>query len=202
MFCNRADGDPGTLATKVAEAYLDTAMTPLVSPTAAKPTTAAESVVGTYYSRTTMTVRRFTAKEGRLLAGSDPGQAVEPAGGSLYRAASGAELRFENNGLVVVPLSGKSDRFERVTEPAAAAFAKFAGDYWSGELGLAVQIVVSDGQLTWHAPEDSLALRFTNAPLRPVAENVLAGAGFVLAFDRKGFVLGTGRARGMRFVKR
>jgi hypothetical protein len=202
VLCNRADGDPGRLATKVAEAYLETAMKPLSAPTAAKPIVAPERLAGTYYSRTTMTVRRFTAKEGQLLAGSDPGQGVEPAGGSLYRAASGVQLRFENGGLVVVPPTGKSDRFERVTEPAAAAFTKFAGDYWSAELGLAVKIVVRDGQLTWHGPEDALALRFTDTQLGPVTEGVLAGPAFVLAFDENGFVLGTGRARGMRFVKR
>jgi CubicO group peptidase (beta-lactamase class C family) len=202
VLCNRADGDPGTLATKAAERYLEKAMTPLPAPSPAKPSIVAESVAGTYYSRTTMTVRRFTARNGQLFAGSEPGQIVEPVGGSQYRAASGAELRFENSGLVVVPTTGKSDRFERVTEPAPAAFSKFAGDYWSAELGLAVRIVVSDGRLTWHAPEDSLALRFTDAPLGPVTEGVLAGPGFVLAFDKKGFVLGAGRARGMRFVKR
>ena len=32
VLCNRADGDPGTLATKVAEAYLETTMKPLPSP--------------------------------------------------------------------------------------------------------------------------------------------------------------------------
>ena len=202
VLCNRADGDPGTLATRVAETYLETTMKPLPSPTTAKPTMAAESVAGVYYSRTTMTVRRFTARGGQLLAGSDPGQVLEPAGGNLYGTVAGAQLRFENNSLLVVPPTGKSDRFERVTEPTAAAFTKFAGDYWSAELGLAVKIVVSDGTLTWHAPVDSLALRFTDAPLRPVTDGVLAAPGFVLAFQGTGFVLGTGRARGMRFVKR
>src|SRR5262245_58302344 len=150
-------------------------MKPLSAPTAATLTVDAGSLSGTYYSRATMTVRRFTAKDGQLLAGNTPGQVVEALGGSLYRAASGAELRFENNGLVVVPPTGKSDRFDRVTEPAAAAFSKFAGDYRSAELGLTVKIVVSDGRLIWHAPEDSLALRFTDTELRPVTANVLAG---------------------------
>src|SRR5262245_34455361 len=108
VLCNRADGDPGTLATRVAEAYLAKTMKPLTASTTAKPTVVAKSITGTYYSRTTMTVRRFTANEGQLLAGSDPGQVVEPIGGSLYRAASGAQLRFENSGLVVVPLTGKN----------------------------------------------------------------------------------------------
>src|SRR4029453_8614670 len=41
VLCNRADGDPGTLATKVAEAYLETAMKALPPPPAANPPRAA-----------------------------------------------------------------------------------------------------------------------------------------------------------------
>ena len=201
VLCNRVDGDPGTLAAKVADVYLEKVMTPAPTAAAAKPTMTAESVAGTYFSRTTMTVRRFIAKDGTLYAGSETGQLVEPVGGNVYRAGAGAQLRFENNSLVVVPTSGKSDRFERVTEPPASAFTKVAGNYWSEELGLAVTIVATDGKLTWHAPEDSLALRFADVALRPVTENVLAAPGFVLAFDANGFALGAGRARGMRFTR-
>jgi hypothetical protein len=177
-------------------------MTPLSSPAAAKPTIAAERLAGIYYSRTTMTVRRFTATQGQLLAGNDAGEVLEPLGASVYRARSGAEFRFEDGRLLVMPPSGKSDRFERVAQPPVAAFSKVAGDYWSAELALAIKVTIENGKLIWHAPENALALRFTDAELSPISESVLAGPGFVVAFDPNGFVLGTGRARGMRFVKR
>ncbi len=202
VLCNRADGDPGTLATRVAEVYLEKEMKPVTTTAVAAQTTVTpESVAGTYYSATTMTVRRFTAKDGKLHVGNETGLLMEPVGGGAYRVPGG-QLRFENNGVVVIPASGRSDRMERVTAPAAAEFANRVGEYWSEELALRVSIVTRDGKLFWHAPHDALALRFEDAELRPVTTNVLSGPGMVLAFDNNGFALGTGRARGMRFVKK
>jgi CubicO group peptidase (beta-lactamase class C family) len=200
--CNVADSNPSDLAQQVAEVYLEKQLAAKPAPVMEKATIAADQVAGTYFSSQSLTIRRLVSREGKLLIGN---QELTPAGGSLYTTESGSKWRFEGSKLTIVPAEGRPDTFERVMEAntTAAELSRYAGSYWSEELGVNWRITVHDGRLELHRPDNALNLRDDTTELRPVKTGVLAIGGMVLRFDETGgFELGLGRMRGMKFVCR
>jgi CubicO group peptidase (beta-lactamase class C family) len=200
--CNVADSNPSDLAQQVAEVYLEKQLAAKPAPVMEKASIAADQLAGTYFSSESLTIRRLIAREGKLLAGN---QELRPAGGTLYTSESAAKWRFDGSKLTVVPAEGRPDTFERVPEPntTAAEVNRYAGSYWSDELGVNWKITLRDGKLELHRPDNALNLQDDTTELRPVTTGVLAIGGMVLRFDDTGgFELGLGRMRGMKFVRR
>lgn len=204
--CNTADANPNQLAQAVADTYLDSQYAPESQPEGGKPTTALEQAAGTYYSAQTLSVRRFSARDGKLYESTDPLRPLLSAGSDQYIVSGGAKVRFENNGMSLIPTSGRTESFERLAEkPSTSNLASLAGDYWNDEIPLHVRLIAGVGKLIWHVPGNPLGLRFHDVDLLPVASNLFSNDALVLQFDKArgatGFRLGDGRARGMRFIR-
>jgi hypothetical protein len=167
-------------------------------------TTESQKFAGTYYGAETMSIRRFTAREGKLYLGANT--ELSPGGDGEFAIAGGTRLHFTADGkLRVDPVPGAPEMLLRV-EPLtldATALSKYAGTYRSDEIGVSWRLVVREGKLMLMRPDSALNLKDDEQEIRPLLPNVFTAGGMVLRFepDTSQFVLGVGRMRGMVFVR-
>jgi CubicO group peptidase (beta-lactamase class C family) len=212
VLCNLATADPEERANRVADIVLRGRLTePAPRPGRAGPdpdTRTLSRFAGTYWQEERMLVARFAPHDRglALVSGGQP-RPLEAVGDGIYQARDqSTRYRF---------VEDTPRRFERMAEggepivfvaqeawsPSADELGRYAGTFFSDELQAAWQIV-RDGQ--------TLSVRDLRAPARllaPAFRDVFTSSGLVVKFDSgdeppKGFTIGAGRARGMRFVRR
>jgi CubicO group peptidase (beta-lactamase class C family) len=205
VLCNVANGDPSGLSLKVAEVYLRDKMQP---PSARQNTVApageAEKFAGTYYAPETMSVRRFTARDGKLIMGANA-ELVPIGNGEFTLGATKINFAADGSSGTVAPSTGLPEKLVRVPPLTldAAALNKFAGTSHSDELTVTWRLAVRDGKLMLVRPDSALNLKDDQQELRPLLPNIFAAGNMVLRFepDASKFVIGLGRMRGMGFAR-
>lgn len=210
VLCNLATADPEERANRVADIVLRGRLPePVPQPDPGGPgpdTRALTAFGGTYWHEERMLVARFASHErGLALMVGGQRRPLETAGGGLYRVrdqstryrfVAGTPRRVER-----VPDGGESIVFvaQEPWMPSADDLDRYAGTFFSEELQAQWQIA-RDGQ--------TLVVRDLRAPARvltPACRDVFTSNGLVVKFDAdrsSGFVVGAGRARGMRFARR
>lgn len=199
VLANLASVDAGGLARRVADRVLDGRLQP---PGAAEePATgegSAEAFAGTYLdAERTLVILVDQAAGGTVarLAGQEfPLLPID--GGRALLAGLPVELRLEGDGLQLL-IAGEDTMALRRVAPGAIDLDSFAGRYRSEELEAVYEIARDGGGLALrrgHQPAE---------PLTPATADVVGSPWGVLAFDgdRRGFVMGTTRARGLRFER-
>lgn len=222
-LCNLGTANPSALAQQVADQYLgDKYQGDKVQPET-KPAAASEApagkvenaalYTGLYWSSQNGFVRRIEVRDGNLfyVRGQDSESALAPLGGGRFvmvgvpdrtevsfpASASAAARRME-----VVTGQGKPLVFEEVT-PASLTpegLAAYAGTYTSPELDTTWSLTVEEGRLVMRGR------RGPSHPLEPSFTNAFNGDFGLMRFQRngdvvKGFMIGAGRARDIRFEK-
>ena len=219
-LCNLAQTNPGDLARKVADIYLaaemkDTPSTPAPSaetPVSLTPQQLA-AFAGLYWNREEEGAVKVILKDEKLSAVFSPEDSFElkPLTGNRFRLAGPPitveftrnkpgdppTMRFQRDG------ADHADTLESMPEfkPGPAQLASFAGTYRSEEIDPVYRLVVEDGSL--------VLKRLKSKPdkLVPTIADYFSSSSGSLHFTRNsqsqvtGFVLNTGRIRGMKFRK-
>lgn len=212
VLCNLATADPEERANRVADIVLRGRLTePAPRPDRAGPepdTLALTAFGGTYWHEERMLVARFAphARGLALMAGDGQPRPLEAAGEGVYRVGNqSTQFRF---------IEGQPRRVERIPEngaplllvaqeawtPPAPELDRYAGTYFSEELQTLWRIVRDGERLVVRD------LRAEARVLAPAFRDVFTSSGLVVKFDTgagppSGFVVGAGRARGMRFAR-
>jgi CubicO group peptidase (beta-lactamase class C family) len=85
--------------------------------------------------------------------------------------------------------------FVRVEPPAASPLERYAGSYWSDELGVGYEVILRDGTLFLSRRKHA------DAPLRIFQEAGFTSDGYVIHFLEDAMTLTTGRVRRLRFTR-
>lgn len=227
-LCNLGSTNPSALAQSVADLYLADVLEPVPAPVAVKPQAPAAPLgadraaryAGGYWSQA-LGVRRVTARDGKLLYARGPGDELDlvPLGGDRFRlmgpgvptlvevsflpaAADSAGAAGAPRMQIVID-GGKPRVFDKVqlVSPKPEELAAYAGTYASVELDTAWTLKVEDGRLT------ARGKRGPSLPLEPVFADAFDGPAGMLRFQRNdkkeitGFIVGVGRARGLKFTR-
>src|SRR5262245_11656064 len=152
-----------------------------------------------------MTIRRFTARDGKLFLGANT--ELTPAGNGAFTTGA-TTIRFAGNGATLTPAAGLPEAMVRVDDVHLdnAALQAFVGAYSSPELGVTWRIARDEGKLRLIRPDSALSLKDDEQELLPITRDVFAVGGIVFRFERadsgvSGFVIGLGRMRGMKFER-
>ena len=213
VLCNLETAEPEEHANRVADVVLAPRFTEARPPQAGGSADAgadppAKEFAGVYFNRDRLVVMRFGLHQQRLaLVSSGPPRPLLVMEDGWYRiGASPARYRFtsdagarrlerraEDGGIAV--LEGHEE-----WKPSAAELDRYAGAYESEELNTRWRVERRDDTLI---VDD---LRQPPRVLRPALQGVFTGGPLVVQFDdaasnASGFVVGAGRARGIRFER-
>jgi len=222
-LCNLGSMDPGGLARKVAEVYLEERMTPATAAQAAVskpairvPAAELQKRIGAYRNPKTGGIWQLTVEEGKLLVDAAGFKfQIVPTAPGVFRAegipipiavtfvptAAGGRPRLQ-----AMVASEKEARILEPVElwsPTAAQLAEMAGSYQSDELGTVFVLLFKDGKLL-------IQHRSTGdepVPVKPTLKDSFSIEGAAIAFtrDAKGRIdgcdLDSGRMKKIRFVK-
>jgi CubicO group peptidase (beta-lactamase class C family) len=215
-LCNLAAMDASGLAQKVAELWLDAEMSHDKTPVAATEPDTRPAVevapaelapfVGQYRHDDLMVAITL---EGGALAVSGPSVRagrLTPLGKYRFRrerAPRALDVVFENGAMRFEFKDGTRWDFTPVVPwtPAADELARFAGKYWSDEIGAALEIQLVEGALTVVGHRTLSPLR-----LEPLTRDAFTSDLGRLTFQTEknavsGFVVDGGRAKGLRYVR-
>jgi CubicO group peptidase (beta-lactamase class C family) len=230
-LCNFGSSGPENRANQVAEIFLASQMKPegdggsggQVRPRATSEATLSavqmDAVVGTYRDPSTGAISRVSAKDGvvsiELFGHPFP---LKTLGPTEFQMVSPIVLNiaFEDQARVLKitgeeELNGKYVRFSP-RSISAVDLARYAGNYWSRELGVTYQIGVVDGKLRLTSVRDvgdfTRAASFSGTELQPSIQDEfqLAGTPMRIRFIRgasqspTGFSLDAGRTKGLVFT--
>jgi CubicO group peptidase (beta-lactamase class C family) len=161
VLCNRGDSQPMEWAAGIADAFLPAKLAPeervAAKPVGAKPVAAdVAALAGTYVNEVDGDVRRYAARDGRLVlefAGgpSFPLEAVGPREFHVEGNPNSRIHRFEPAGgpparMRLVDPDGTTLVFERA-RPPRAQLAEYSGGYYSDELDALYQLAVDGKRL-------------------------------------------------------
>ena len=219
VLSNLANFNPGNIANKIAEVYLE----PKMSAQAEKPKPAERKYItlepgaldqyaGTY--RLDVGLITMTVKDGRLMGapqGQPPAELKPIAAGKFYVEMIDGEVEFapKPGGKMSMKLTnaGMNAEGERIKIAPfdSADLPQYAGAYWSDELETQYTMVLKDGKLVAdHAHHGEIALT-------PVAKDQFRGATFFaqeVNFVRDstgrvtGMTIGGGRVTAVKFARR
>ena len=214
VLCNLATTNTPTLARRVADVWLASALGPAREFVAFKPAAGGTAggdprlFAGLYRDPATGELRRVSLRGDTLflddMSRAVPLQAIAPA---RFHPLRGGEIFFTDvtggkRYLSAIGESGDTTRFERVAEaaPAAKELAQYAGTWYSPELDATYTLRASNGKLVLE--------RRRSAPvtLQPTYADAFAGDGLLLRFTRQGgaakeLLLDAGRIRNVRFMR-
>ena len=213
VLCNAATSNPAALADSVSKLYLKDAVRepPAAIPVGAKgrPTAAELSrLAGVYINPVTGNPNYISVRDTTLILGRTTGPALVPVGERrFWLAQQRTEFEFAPNGNLVARFRGRPSRqpvtFVRreVARLSPADLARYAGTYYSDELGATYAVSATDTALT-------LRTR-TSQPrtLSPAYGDTFTGP-WLVEFTRDaggrvtGMLLSTGRVRKVRFDRR
>ena len=211
VLCNASTSNPSALADSVSRLYVEALRggTP-PAPVVAQTNLSADALArfaGLYVHPVTGSTNYVSVKDGKLIAGRTTGPELVPLGGNrFWFAGPRSEVEFLPDGNIVMRFRGSPPR-QPVTlvrrepaRPSAADLARYAGTYYSEELGATYTVAATDSGL-------SLRTR-TSQPrtVTPAYGDTFAGFALV-EFTRDGsgrvtgMLMSTGRSRKVRFER-
>ena len=210
VLCNAAPANPIALTRSVADIYLGGKLAPVDSPAKAMATFTAEQLArfaGVYVNPTTGAPTFITLRRDTLIVGRMMGPALVPLSERRFRVSGQpVELEFTPAGQLVQRVLAwpprKAVALERreAARPSRAELERYAGSYYSEELGATYTVSATDSTLV-------LKTRWgAERTVRPAYGDTFAGD-FLLSFTRdgarrvNGMLMGSGRVRGVRFEK-
>jgi hypothetical protein len=227
VLANLSSVQPSDLAMQVADIYLadryvESANEREGSGQEVEPSTALEvsveeleRVTGHYWNADSSYSRRIYVNDDGVLVysrGEENETALAPLGDDRFRMLDvpvEVEVAFrradeDRATEMVVTVTDRDPVVSRAYEPVDATEAylsAYEGSYHSEELSADYELVVIDGKLTARGPDGE------ETPLTPGIENVFTVDGTVARFTRDdggvdGFVLDSGRVKGLRFDRR
>ena len=210
VLCNAAQANPGALARGVADVFLRDKLGPLDEPVKALawPTVAQLArIAGVYVNPVTGIPTFITLRDTNLVLGRVNGPELIPLTEQRFKVrGQPVEFEFGERELVqrfVGWPSRQSVRMKREepAKPARAELDRYAGSYYSEELGTTYTVKATDSTLVlttrWGSNERTV---------RPAYGDTFSGD-FLLSFTRgrkgevAGMLMSTGRTRGVRFVR-
>jgi hypothetical protein len=211
VLCNASTSNPSALADSVSRLFVKALRRePSPAPLASNAKPSADALArfaGLYVHPVTGNMNYVSVRDGKLIAGRTTGPELVPLGENrFWFAGPRSELEFLPDGTVIMQFRGTPPR-QAVTlvrrepaRPSPADLARYAGTYYSEELGATYTVAATDTALT---------LRTRTSPPRTVTPAYGdAFAGFALVeFTRDGsgrvtgMLMSTGRTRKVRFEK-
>jgi CubicO group peptidase (beta-lactamase class C family) len=210
VLCNAAPANPVALTRAVADIYLGTKLAPADPLTKATVTLTSEQLArlaGVYVNPVTGAPTFITLRRDTLIVGRTAGPALVPLSERRFRVTGQpVELEFTPSGQLrqkilawpprtVTPLERRE-----IPRPSRAELERYAGSYYSEELGATYAVSATDSTLM-------LKTRWgTDRTVRPAYGDTFAGD-FLITFTRDrarrvdGMVMGSGRVRRVRFEK-
>lgn len=204
-LCNLATSNPGDLAYRVADLYLENQLAPNPQP-AARAKVDPQPFAGWYHNVESHSAYQLLAADGDIVA---LGTYFKARDANHFAASSGAEIIFDRaqNGATRFTLGLEDaapqvfERFEPL-KPALEQLAQYAGEYSSAELQATYRFAVKDGKLTlatnWQEP----------SALEPTVRDEFrspAGVAIVFRRDAAGHISGcdlfAGRVRNISFTR-
>ncbi len=213
ILCNFPSSNPGRLARKVADVYLEEQFTEpseefeVIEMSRAE----LEPLAGLYGHPSSDTVLRVSMNENQLVLGTGRTSVLQPLGESRFRIEdSSTVLTFkppQPDKRFALHLPGSSGRdvvHERVeqAEPNATEFGSYVGTYHSQELGVDYALLVEEGKLVLRNR------KIGKMELEPSFVDGFTFQGYGMTFTRDaqgrviGFTLSSARVRRVRFVKK
>lgn len=216
--CNVANANPGMLTRRVAEIYLESAMTPpAAKPEASKLEGPApevtKSLEGVYWNKERDAYRRFGLRDGKLFGlASATWVALTPSAGGVFSTAPGGpQIRFEkieagSPNLMREILPGATGEGQIYTRVPAANLSvddlkQYEGVYRGDEIDIPYRLSVTDGKLTVRITKHKPFV------LEPLIADVFGSDSGRVRFTRDangrvaGFMLTEGRVRDLKFSK-
>ncbi|MGA9770841.1 MAG: serine hydrolase [Blastocatellia bacterium] len=218
--CNLATIDPMTLAHRVADIYLadqfkqEAAKSGDASPEFMELSESElKDKVGAFRNSNNGAIWKLNIREGKLTA-DFPGASLQFAAVSAneFHSLNGPvkrTLKFDQSRLMWMTIEGqKPVRFEAVelVTPSPAELARYAGDYYSDELGVTYKIAFEGGKL--YIRHENRYKELPTSALEPTLRDTFFIQGITLNFKRdeqkqvNAFTMDAGRVRNIGFVKR
>jgi CubicO group peptidase (beta-lactamase class C family) len=210
VLCNAATANPAALSDSIAKVYLGAGPAGPAAPAAGKTKPTTEElgrVAGVYVNRVTGSPTFISVKDGNLIVGQTNGPTLVPVTATrFWFAPQSAEWEFRPTGELVATFRGQPPRQpltlvkRTATRPSAADLARYAGSFYSEELGATYIVSAGDTALTFRTR--------TNPPRTMTHAYGDTFLGFALIeFQRNasgqvtGLLMSTGRTRKVRFDK-
>ena len=211
VFCNLSTMQPSILARKVAEIVLGPRVFEPLPSAVAMSEQELKAIEGSYWNELTDDVRRFSIKDGKLVAEDSPDALVPIGGGRFREGESSRQIEFPavaSVGVqelhVVSPTLGVT-KFERVAAPTLnrEELGAFVGAFFSSELEATFRVAITD--------DGKLELRSARGkplPLQPLMRDTFTLPNFfTISFTRgtggtvTGMTISTGRVRRLALAK-
>jgi CubicO group peptidase (beta-lactamase class C family) len=210
VLCNAAPANPAALAKSVVDVYLGSKLAPaesLVKATATLTTEQLARFAGIYVNPNTGSAMFVTLRRDTLILGRTAGPALVPLSDRRFRVSGQpVEVEFTPAGQLVQTFLGwpprKAISLERreAPRPSRAELERYAGSYYSDELGATWVVSATDSTLV-------LKTRWgAERTVRPAYGDTFAGD-FLLTFTRDaarrvdGMLMSSGRVRRVRFER-
>ncbi|MDQ3948749.1 MAG: beta-lactamase family protein, partial [Gemmatimonadota bacterium] len=210
VLCNAAPANPVALAKSVADVYLGHKLAPVDPPVKAVATLTAEQLArfaGVYVNPNTGAPTLITLRRDTLIVGRTTGPALVPLSERRFRVSGQpVELEFTPAGQLVQTVLAwpprKAVALERreAARPSRAELERYAGSYYSEELGATWVVSATDSTLV-------LKTRWgAERTVRPAYGDTFVGD-FLITFTRDGarrvdgMLMGSGRVRRVRFER-
>ena len=210
VLCNAGPANPVALAKSVADVYLGSKLAPAEPPIRAGATLTSEQLArfaGIYVNPNTGAATFITLRRDTLFVGRTAGPALVPLSDRRFRVTGQpVELEFTPAGQLVQTILGwpprKATSLERreTARPSRADLERYAGSYYSEELGTTYTVSATDSTLVFKTRWA------TERTVRPTYGDTFSGD-FLVTFTRDrsrrvdGMLLSSGRVRRVRFEK-
>ncbi len=200
-LCNRTDAAPDRRADAVADIILAKLLAPQPPPQPVKPVQVLESdlarFAGVYANAGTGELRRFTARDGKLLIGGL--RALNAVGPDRFQFPnSKTEIVFSGaDEMQVVPPTGKPQVFRRFVLTPKRDLSAYTGSYYSDELDTTFRVAIEGGELAV-VPKFGRGLHLLHAG----GDTFMTDFGIRVTFEAHGdridsAILGAGRVRNL-----
>jgi CubicO group peptidase (beta-lactamase class C family) len=208
VLCNAAPANPVALTRSVADVYLSNKLAPADSPAKAMVALSAAQLArfaGVYVNPVTGAPTFVTLRGDTLIFGRTTGPALVPLSERRFRGPLGV-WEFTPAGQLVQTIIGwppqKPQVLERreVARPSRAELERYAGSYYSEELGATYTVTATDSTLVLKTRWGSERI------VRPAYGDTFAGNGLI-TFTRdsarrvNGMLMSSGRVRGVKFER-
>jgi CubicO group peptidase (beta-lactamase class C family) len=208
VLCNAGPANPIALTRSVADVYLGNKLAPVDSPAKAMVTLTTEQLArfaGVYVNPTTGSPTFVTLRRDTLIVGRTMGPALVPLSDRRFRGPLGV-WEFTPAGQLVQTVLAWPPRKPVVLErreaarPSRAELERYAGSYYSEELGATWVVSPTDSTLVFKTRWG------VDRVVRPAYGDTFAGD-FLVSFTRdgarrvNGMVMSSGRVRGVKFER-
>jgi CubicO group peptidase (beta-lactamase class C family) len=208
VLCNAGPANPVALTRSVADVYLGTKLAPVDSPAKAMAMLTTEQlarVAGVYVNPTTGAPTFVTLRRDTLFIGRTAGPALVPLSDRRFRGPLGV-WEFTPAGQLVQTVLAWPPRKPVVLErreaarPSRAELERYAGSYYSEELGAMWAVSPTDSTLVFKTRWG------VDRVVRPAYGDTFVGD-FLVTFTRdgarrvNGMVMSSGRVRGLKFER-